>query len=196
MGEEEGSFIHQDAQMPIRCPGAPGVDMKNTMGCCPVEEIVTWGNKSSDRAVSDVFRKLRTSGDFPPGQNRGLQRLYRGRCRRMGPLGVKRTFSAGPQMWGREGRSHSRLKHPLWAKRWDCQSSRWNFSPSNRPLLLPSVCQLMAALFTWLPVSIWQVTGKFSSKWLQQQGISRRDNWGVQDFMVSWFSSPKVSLGI
>lgn len=37
---------------------------------------------------------------------------------------------------------------------------------SNQPLLLPCVCHLMAALFTGLPDSIWQVMGRSDSKWL------------------------------
>lgn len=56
MGEEEQSFIHQDAQVPIRQPGAPGVDMKKNMtGWGPVKETATWGDKSYERAVSEMF---------------------------------------------------------------------------------------------------------------------------------------------
>lgn len=142
--------------------------------------------------MSNILWKLLKSDNLWPGPHRDSQRLYKGRCIRMGPLGMRRTFLAGPKTWG-EGRS--RPKNQLWAKRWDCESS-WNFFPFKPAPPFPCICQLMAPPFTWLSVSIFQVIGKFNSNQLKHQGISRLHDWGVQDFMVSWSNGPKVSLGI
>lgn len=158
---------------------------------CPVEKLVTWGDKSYDRTGSKILWKLRKSGEFWHTQKRGSRRLYKGRCIRMGPLGVRRTFVAHPQTWGG---GHSGPKDQFWAKGWDCDSSRWTFFPfKGAPPL---------ALHMWVNGSTIHLITRYLSGKSQENSIQTGLN--VSRFLdsitgeprTSWSVDPNVSLGI